>query len=135
MILLIDDLRSFRHEVVSGIEVPIFTARTSEEALTWLNGFIHMHGNTTLPIDQLWLDHDLGMIPNRGRTSGKEDIEDTTIPFVQELIKLHDEGNHVSINSVIVHSSNPVGVRNIMNKLRPIYPNITQVDAQQYFIV
>lgn len=131
MILLIDDLRNFRPEVVSGVRIPIFTVRTSEEALTWLDGFVQMNEtNDALVIDQLWLDHDLGMVPNRG-----QEVEDTTIPFVEELIRLHDAGKHVSVNSVLVHSSNPVGVRNIMNKLRAIYPNITQVDAQQYFVV
>jgi len=132
MILVIDDLRNFRNEVVMDVEAPIFTMRSSHEALTWLDNFILLNIDKQLVIEQLWLDHDLGILKNNDQ---QEDLNDTTIPFVEELIKLHNAGKHVEIGTVIVHSSNPVGVRNIMNKLRPIYPNIIQVEAHEYFVV
>lgn len=135
MIVMIDDLRHFKDSITADVDMPIFVMRNSAEALDWLHHYNLMNIDKAIVIEQLWLDHDLGMVPNNGKVPGEEKfIEDTTIPFVKELVKLADSGNKVAINNILVHSSNPVGVRNIIRELQPIYKNIISVDAGEYFV-
>ena len=80
--VVIDDLRSHRG--------PAIHLRNSTEALDWLRQHEDAH------IDELWLDHDLGG-------------DDTIRPVVHYLEERCFVGTPLSINTIYVHSANPVG--------------------------
>jgi len=101
MILVIDDLRTFNFEAVY--------ARTSEEGL-YAIGFPWFN--------EIWLDHDLGG-------------DDTVMPVVLRLEEMGWEGIPYPANHIVVHSSNPPGVRNIRRALERYY-YVHQVDALKY---
>ena len=79
--VLVDDTRDFKDGR------PALTARTSEEALALLRGLVDT------PIDDLWLDYDLG-------------LGDTAQPVVDHLVELAAAGSPQSIVTIRVHSSN-----------------------------
>lgn len=92
-ILLIDDLRVFR---VAEPDVELHIARNSAEALTILQANPDKHW------DEIWFDHDLGMV---------NDKADTTLPVADYLAERAFFDNHVSVATVFIHTSNPVGAR------------------------
>lgn len=109
MIVLIDDERNFRDTPAADVVV----LRTSSDALTWLR-------QNTLPISQLWLDHDLGG-------------DDTIIPVIHFLEEQYFLGSPVDIDTVFVHTANPVGAQQIMAALSHRYRTI-RVPAIEYLI-
>lgn len=90
--LLVDDLRDFREPRSCLI------ARTSEAAIDLLEA------TPGVTYESIWLDHDLGG-------------DDTTMPVVDYLIERAQEGRPVPVEVIYVHSSNPVGKRNIARAL------------------
>jgi hypothetical protein len=106
LILVVDDRRTFTR-LPTGAET--IYARTVKEALEVLNNG---------PIDQLWLDHDLGE---------NENIRS----FVLQIEERAFNGEGYEIGSVVVHTSNPDGANWIMGGLRRYYP-IRRVDAKWY---
>ena len=79
--VLIDDTRDFKDGR------PTLTARTSEEAIALLRGL------ADTPIDDLWLDYDLG-------------FGDTAQPVVDHLVGLAAAGSPQPVATIHVHSSN-----------------------------
>lgn len=117
MIVLIDDERTFKPAVLDG-EYLLF--KTSAEALEWLESV-----DKDTQIDQLWFDHDLGIV---------EGQKDTTIPVVQRLEEMLFFATAPEINQVIVHTSNNVGGDRIFDSMRR-YFNTQRVFAGDYLEV
>lgn len=115
MIVLIDDERSFISEQRNAVVL-----RNSSEALNWLS---KVNKNTS--IDQLWLDHDLGIVNGE---------KDTIIPFVRKLEEMSYFGEGLNIGKVVVHTSNNIGGDEIMASLKNYY-NVTRVFAGNYLTV
>lgn len=114
-ILLIDDLRNFR-VVVEGHEVTV--ARTSQEALTILAA-----DNVW---DEVWFDHDLGEV------DGKIDTIMTVVDYFAEQA-FND--TPVDVGIVYVHSSNPVGVRQMMASMQNYGYAVARQAPESVFIV
>lgn len=114
-ILLIDDLRDFRH-VVEGHEVTI--ARTSQEALTVLAA-----DNVW---DEVWFDHDLGEVDGR---------VDTTMPVVDYFAEQAFNDTPVDVGIVYVHSSNPVGVKQMLSSFQRYGYPVARQAPESVFIV
>lgn len=106
-IVVIDDLRCF------GAFDATY-ARTSAQGVALLAA-CHAEGR---PIDELWLDHDLG---------GTDDIN-PVIAWIAERCVWDDRPN---IGRIVAHTSNPVGAEMINRSLRRWYP-VTRVDASDY---
>lgn len=114
MVVLIDDERSF----ISPIDALVI--RNSADALVWLD--------TTNPethIDQLWLDHDLGLVNGQ---------KDSIIPFVRKLEELCVWDEAPQITEVVVHTSNSIGGDEIVASLKNHY-KVQRVFAGDYLIV
>lgn len=109
-VLLVDDLRSFREPIEA-----VVVARTVAEALAALE--------TDGPWEQIWLDHDLG------ETTGT--IEDV-MPVVDFLVESAAEGRPVEVQTVVVHTSNPVGRANMERALTRAGYRVIQVRADDY---
>lgn len=120
MIVLIDDERSFINDVDDSVVI-----RNSREALDWLRKFASPFNKNSEKIDQLWLDHDLGVVNEQ---------KDTIIPFVRKLEELCFFGNHPEIGEVIVHTSNSIGGDEIVASLKNYY-NVKRVFAGDYLTV
>lgn len=114
-VLLIDDLRNFRE---TPKDANVVIARTSAEALIELEKDVAW--------DEIWFDHDLGE-PNG--------VLDTTMPVVDFLSERAYFDNPVSVNRVIVHTSNSVGRDQITQSLRHYGYSVSVVDAKTFFIV
>lgn len=92
-VVLIDDLRSF----VDGRDAQV--ARTSTAGVELLGRY------QGLPLDELWLDHDLG-------------ADDTIWPVVELLERAAFEDHPFDIGVIYVHSANPAGATKIAQVLR-----------------
>lgn len=97
MIVLIDDERTFKPSVLSEDYV-LF--KTVTEAIEWLD-------TTTVDtvVDQLWFDHDLGLV---------DGVKETVIPFLRKLEERCFEGTAPVIREVIVHTTNAPGGKDIV---------------------
>lgn len=99
MILLVDDLRTF----ADGRECRI--ARTSKAAVRIIR-------DATEPIEELWLDHDLGGM-------------DTVMPVVEYLEGRHFAGGDpLEIGTIWIHTGNPVGQRRMELALQRMGYNV-----------
>lgn len=107
MILLVDDLRNFIQTPKEKTKL----ARTSKEALQILQHERCFH--------ELWLDHDLGG-------------NDTTIPIVDYLCELAFKNIPKQINTIYVHTANPVGKQQIIDSLTHYGYKPIPIDAQKY---
>lgn len=116
-ILLIDDLRIFKPTYdLRGANLHI--ARNSLDALTILKEKVDMEW------DEIWFDHDLGMVQGK---------EDTTLPVADYLSERAFFDDPVSIAKVIIHTSNPVGARALTSTLQRYGYRIIRVQAERCF--
>ncbi|MGW4249800.1 cyclic-phosphate processing receiver domain-containing protein [Nocardia sp. NPDC004722] len=90
VILGIDDLRALPQAKR--------IARNSHEGIALLEEF------RDRPIDELWLDHDLGG-------------EDTIMPVVTVLEEAAFDGRPFEIGTIYVHSANPIGAETVVRVL------------------
>lgn len=111
-ILLIDDLRNF----LDGRETII--ARTSVEALSILE-----KDNVW---DEIWLDHDLGK---------NDGVLDNIMPVVDFLAEAAFNGVPVNVSKVYVHTSNPVGAKQMIASLSRYGYVCVKVNATDFFVV
>lgn len=111
-ILLIDDLRNFRDNRNCVI------ARTSAEALEVLN--------TGQSFDEIWFDHDLGELDGQ---------VDSTMVVVDFLSELAFNDTPYPVGTVYVHTSNPVGRKQIVDSLTRYGYSVYKVNAPDHFIV
>ena len=110
-ILLIDDLRDF---LTPDIQAELTIARTSQQALDVL-----AQKNDW---DELWLDHDLGG-------------DDTIMVIVDYLSEKAFFDEPVNVGLVFIHTSNPVGRKQMKLTLDRYGYNTRLVDAEQFFTV
>ena len=115
MVLLIDDLREFRFD---SPDIDLIIARTSKEALKILE--------LDTVWDEIWFDHDLG------KPEGKLD---TTIPVVDYLSERAFNDDPVKVALVYVHTSNPVGGKQIVASLQRYGYNVVRQSPETVFIV
>lgn len=115
MIVLIDDERDF---IDAPADALIF--RNSADTLNWLNSL-----DETEQIDQLWFDHDLGIV---------EGEKDSTIPVLRWFEEKCFFGEAPKISQVIVHTSNNVGGKEIFESMKRYYKTV-RVFAGDYLIV
>lgn len=113
--VLIDDLRSFIVEPAETLAIR--TAREAEAFLATLT--------SDDVIGTLWLDHDLGL-DERGHATD-------VMGFVRALEERFWDGSAPRIGNVVIHTSNPVGARNIEAALgRNV--RCRRIDAREQFI-
>lgn len=117
MIVLIDDERTFKPSILADDYV-LF--KTVSEALEWLD-------TTTVDtvVDQLWFDHDLGLV---------DGVKETVMPFVRKLEERCFEGTAPVIRGVIVHTTNAPGGKDIMAAMSRYFPT-NRVPARDYLEV
>lgn len=111
-ILLIDDLRNF----VDNREATI--ARNSRDALEILS-----NDNDW---DEIWFDHDLGIV------DGAIDSVMSVVDFMSGQAFMDAP---VNVGTVYVHTSNPVGAKQIMSSLTRYGYKCVRVNASDFFIV
>jgi hypothetical protein len=114
-ILLIDDLRVFRH-VEADAELHV--ARNSGEALALLQANPDKHW------DEIWFDHDLGIV---------NDAIDDSLPVVDYIAERAFFDNPVSVGTAYVQSSNPAGIKAIFATLQRYGYKTVRVNADEYF--
>lgn len=121
MIIVIDDLRTFRPEIAEGKEVQYYR--------TYLEGDIALMDahERKVHIDQLWLDHDLGWDPVIR-------IFADTLPIAETMAGLARSGDPVDVDQILIHSSNPSGARRLFATLSPFY-DCQVLPAHYYFEV
>lgn len=120
-VLLIDDLRNFKPEYMEGFSSgELFTARNSVEGLQVLE-------NNTGHYIAIFLDHDLGFVEGIG--------VDSIMPVVDYMCKKSHEGEPVKVETVYVHTSNPVGAKNIISALEHYGYVCAKVNASDYFTI
>ena len=111
-ILLIDDLRDFRDNRSCVV------ARTSQAALDILE-----RGDS---FDEIWLDHDLGKLP------------DGTLDTIMRVVDFFAERgffeNHYPVETIYVHTSNPVGSQQMIASLQNYGYEVRRVKAPEFFI-
>lgn len=120
-ILLIDDLRHFRERVLADLpgDTYIRICRTPESAVRTLESEDRVW-------DQVWLDHDLGMI----------DGETVDVMEVIDYLEFrHNEGNPARVRNYIIHTDNGVGAQNIARALASMEHDCIIVKAKDFFIV
>lgn len=120
-ILLVDDLRHFKPEVIRSCEPGTYIriCRSSQSAVETL-------ASDDRVWDQVWLDHDLGM---------QEGKDDTTMEVLDYLLFRYQEGNPVRVVNYIIHSANPVGVKNIAMALQSMGRDSVITDPSYFFTV
>lgn len=113
-IIVIDDLRNFRDRR------PATMVRNSKDAVAFLT---RVHGEH---FDQLWLDHDLGEV------SGEKDTIMSVIDYLSEAA-FND--NPFNVDLILVHTSNPVGAKQMLASLERYGYNAKRVIPEKFFIV
>lgn len=113
-ILLIDDLRIFRHPVEGELHI----ARNCEEA------FAILKADEDRTWDEIWFDHDLGMV------NGKEE---DTLPVADYLAERAFFGNPVTVHKIYIHTSNNVGGKALVNTLSNYGYPVQRIDAKVVF--
>lgn len=106
-ILVIDDQRTFAFPDHHSVTY----ARNSSEAIGLLE-------NTAY--DEVWFDHDLGLRLN--------DI-DTIWPVVEFLEESNENDRRIEIDSIVIHTANPVGREGLRVALSRVYEKVTVIPS------
>lgn len=115
MILLIDDLRSFKDSRLASVAT---VARTLDEGLEAIQ---------SKSWASVWLDHDLGL-----SSEGKpEDI----MPIIDYVSKMAFFDSPVDVERFYVHTSNTVGGNAMMKSLNAYGYEAVRVNAVDYLTV
>jgi len=107
MILVIDDVKVFPFPD----NVEVVYARTLLQGTAYLEAWEIAHEEK---IDELWLDHDLGINPDTGE---EEDIR----PICLMLAERAFNGNPYPVGRIAICSLNPVGISWMWSTLSPYY--------------
>ncbi len=118
-ILLIDDLRVFRQEILDTLpdDSYIRICRTVESALEVLH-------YDQRKWDQVWLDHDLG------KDESGEKVE--VIPVIDYIERRFHSGHDIPVSNYIIHTSNGVGAANIARALGSMGKHSIIVDSKHF---
>lgn len=115
-ILLIDDLRSFKDDRTATV------LRTSKNALK----FLQTHPNIVW--DEIWLDHDLGLASDAM-------VPDTIMSVVDYFCEKAFNNDPVKVNIINIHTSNPVGRKQIALSLQRFGYQTRAMQAETFFKV
>lgn len=115
-VLLIDDLRVFKAH--PGEDTELHIARTSKEALALLSQ------QPDKQWDEIWFDHDLGMVKGK---------PDTSLPVVDYLSEQAFFNKRLDIGTVFIHTSNSVGAKAITVSLERFGYHTVRVQAEHVF--
>lgn len=101
--VVIDDERTF------DTNIDVIYLRSSDEALAWLAKWWLRNVSRPMGVEEdfiqeLWFDHDLG------------DGDDASV-VAKFLYELKNRGDLPMIKTIMVHSQNPVGARNLADLL------------------
>ena len=122
MILIIDDLRNLQASVEAELNAsgtPFTIARNSSEGLNLLK-------SPDASYNAIYLDHDLGLV------NGKID---TIMPVVDYLCELAYNLNPVKVETIYVHTSNPVGGNQMVQSLSRYGYNVVRIAPETIFTV
>lgn len=109
-VLVIDDLRSFPFECDY--------ARTSKEGIGVLSGISEL--------DELWLDHDLGIVT--GEPSEPAFIDDIW-PVIDHLVERAHSGPPLNVARIYIHTMNPSSAGTMHLVLAKWYPSVVITSA------
>lgn len=112
--ILIDDLRWFIDRR------PATVLKNSRDGLEYLKTH---HGEH---FDELWLDHDLGILDGE---------KDTIMKIVDYLSEAGFNDNHFNVDVIFVHTSNRVGADQMVAGLNRYGYNVRRVQAERFFLV
>lgn len=113
--LLVDDSRTFTDGGYLHRR-----AHSSAEALEVL---AELHTDN-LFLDELWLDSDLG--------AGTDGETDSTLPVLDYLANCAAQGATYPVGTVVVHCSDPVAARTLIQGLKPYGYKIRRVAAKDW---
>lgn len=110
-IVVIDDARIPTFSTDEAINLSLLTDLAgATEALKFY------HSKST-SIDELWLDHDLGMNMDENDIVRFDDI----MPLVKWLEEMGYNGTPLNVGTIFVHTANPGGADQMMAALNPYY--------------
>jgi hypothetical protein len=117
--VVIDDLRMVKEELYSDWQDSgeVHVIRNSSEALSFLDA-------NTVHVDELYLDHDLGIVDGQ---------EDTIMPVVDYLCEKAFNDTPVSIGTIYVHTSNPVGGNQMKKSLERYGYRVVRIHSDEVF--
>lgn len=114
-IVVIDDMRSpVRSE---SNQIVTFLLKTPEEGLQVVKEF-HASG---VVIEELWLDHDMGIDPDTG-----QDLN--IMPIVEYLEEHAFQDDPVAVDHIFIHTSNPYAGEQMMRALSRHYPHVSRAE-------
>ena len=114
MILVIDDVKTFPFPD----NVEVVYARTLEQGFSGLYEYSDS-------LDQLWLDHDLGI----DKDGNEEDIRPLVLWIAENAFYSHPK----KIGRIVICSLNPVGIDWIFSTLSPYYDVVICNDPEAVF--
>lgn len=119
--ILIDDLRNLKTEFMPTLAPEgLIVSRNSRDALKALEE--HPEG-----FYAIFLDHDLGIVEHIGI--------DSINPVIDYMCEKSFKGEPVIVDTVFVHTSNPVGAKQMIASLTRYGYNAVKVNASDYFTV
>lgn len=121
MIVVIDDVRAFKPEVVANVDDTIVYLRSETEAMAFL-------GSARVHIDQLFLDHDLGWDTKLRRYGDIRSI-------VDRLCEMAVHNKPLDVEEIYVHTSNPHAGRTLAATLAKLYPSVRRISPTPYFTI
>lgn len=121
MVLIIDDLRHLKSEVVSQFnaeEKTVLIARNSRTGIAELEENINTH------YAAIFLDHDLGLVDEK---------VDSILPVIDYLCEKAFNETPINVDVIYVHTSNPVGGKQMMASLQRYGYNVQRISPQKIF--
>jgi hypothetical protein len=119
-VLIIDDLRNLKPEAALSYQngnTNVIVARNSSEGLTHLQ-------DDSVAYQSIYLDHDLGIVNGQ---------LDNIMPVVDYLCERAFNDNAVKVAIVYVHTSNPVGGKQMMLSLARYGYNVQRIAPESIF--
>lgn len=119
--ILIDDLRNMKEACVPVLAPEgLIVSRNSRDALNAIR-------STPEGFYAMFLDHDLGIVESIGI--------DSINPVIDYLCEQAFNGSPVPVDTIFIHTSNPVGAKQMLASLTRYGYNAVKVNASDYFTV
>lgn len=119
--ILIDDLRNLKEDHISVLAPEgLIVSRNSRDALNAIR-------STPEGFYAMFLDHDLGIVESIGI--------DSINPVIDYLCEQAFNGSPVPVDTIFIHTSNPVGAKQMLASLTRYGYNAVKVNASDYFTV
>lgn len=121
MILIIDDLRHLKPEVANKLQ---HEGRTVIVARNSASGIAELQENKGISYEAIYLDHDLGEVNG---------VVDSIMPVVDYLCEMAFNDTPVIVDTIYVHTSNPVGGKQMMLSLQRYGYNVKRIAPETIF--